>query len=170
MNVPPSYVSIPCTRDWRYCLFFVFLFISNFVGAQEVFSVQGNDDQGNGLQLSWTIGEPIIETTTHGKLTLTQGFHQPYMTVERVEHTDFLELSVEVYPNPTIGRVNIQVIQENPDLTLEILDATGRRKLISKYKQNQLDIDVSRFASGLYLLSLYDKNSNKKAVFKLEKI
>ncbi len=46
--------------------------------AQEVIATSGGYYEGESLSLSWTVGEPVIETFNSGELILMQGFQQPY--------------------------------------------------------------------------------------------
>lgn len=46
--------------------------------AEEVVATAGGYYEGENLSLSWTVGEPIIETFAGSDLILTQGFQQPY--------------------------------------------------------------------------------------------
>ncbi len=46
--------------------------------AQEVIATSGGYYEGDNLSMSWTVGEPVIETFNSGGLILTQGFQQPY--------------------------------------------------------------------------------------------
>jgi len=53
-----------------------------------------------GAQLSWTLGEAVIETYTGDKSQLTQGFHQTQLTVVALNESVTV-FPVLVYPNPT---------------------------------------------------------------------
>lgn len=55
-----------------------FLIIATALNAQQVVSSGGGQFEGSQLSLSWTIGEPVIETFTGNNLILTQGFQQPF--------------------------------------------------------------------------------------------
>jgi hypothetical protein len=46
--------------------------------AQQVIATAGGEYQGENLALSFTIGEPVIETFSNGEFILTQGYQQPY--------------------------------------------------------------------------------------------
>jgi len=46
--------------------------------AQQVIATSGGYYENDNLSLSWTLGEPVIETFNSGGLILTQGFQQPY--------------------------------------------------------------------------------------------
>ena len=45
--------------------------------AQEVVATSGSYYEGNGVTMSFTIGEPVTETYVTGNAILTQGFQQP---------------------------------------------------------------------------------------------
>nr|NQU93634.1 hypothetical protein [Bacteroidota bacterium] len=46
--------------------------------AQQVISTAGGYFEGENISLSWTLGEPVIETFEGNGIILTQGFQQPY--------------------------------------------------------------------------------------------
>jgi hypothetical protein len=54
------------------------LVATSTVYAQQIVATGGGTFQSENLTLSYTIGEPVIETFTGENLTLTQGFQQPY--------------------------------------------------------------------------------------------
>ncbi len=53
-------------------------FISSQANAQQVIASAGGYFQNENLSLSFTLGEPVIETLQSAELILTQGFQQPY--------------------------------------------------------------------------------------------
>ena len=55
----------------------ILIFSSNS-NAQQVIASAGGYYEGNGISLSWTLGEPVIETFEGNGIILTQGFQQPY--------------------------------------------------------------------------------------------
>lgn len=46
--------------------------------AQQVIATSGGYYENENISLSWTVGEPVIETFTAGDVILTQGFQQPW--------------------------------------------------------------------------------------------
>jgi len=46
--------------------------------AQQVIASAGGYYEGENISLSWTLGEPVIETFEGNDIILTQGFQQPY--------------------------------------------------------------------------------------------
>ena len=47
--------------------------------CQQVISTAGSSGSGTGIELSWTIGEPVTATSHGTDFYLTQGFHQSRM-------------------------------------------------------------------------------------------
>ena len=75
--------------------------------AQEVTSAAGGTNTVAAYEVSWTLGEAVIETGSSGNYSLTQGFHQPKLTVTSTEiFAD--DLNVKVNPNPTQQFISIQ--------------------------------------------------------------
>ncbi len=46
------------------------------LNAQEVVSTAGESKSNSGYEISWTIGESVINTLSTGNIILTQGFHR----------------------------------------------------------------------------------------------
>jgi len=59
-------------------ILFISLTFSVHIYSQEVISSAGGYYQNENISLSWTLGEPVIETFEGSGLILTQGFQQPY--------------------------------------------------------------------------------------------
>jgi hypothetical protein len=59
------------------------LFITTAINtqAQEIISTNGSYNEFSGGSISWTMGEPIIETQSNGSNDLTQGFQQADLNV-----------------------------------------------------------------------------------------
>ena len=61
-----------------------------------------------------------------------------------------------IYPNPTTSKINIQSFDYQTDkLTIKIQDVAGRTLLTEQFDHpNNMQIDLSKFPSGLYLIKL----------------
>ena len=61
-------------------IFMPFLFFLSFsVSAQTVISSAGKTTINGNYNVSWTVGETVINTLSAGGTILTQGFHQPLL-------------------------------------------------------------------------------------------
>lgn len=72
------------------------------------------------------------------------------------------QLTIDVFPNPTKHYLNIRGIQGLPlDSNLKVMDITGRVINIDYTRQenNQLQLDVSNYLSGIYYIFIEIKNN-----------
>jgi hypothetical protein len=59
-------------------IFIVFALIAFKGKTQQVISASGGHFENENISMSWTVGEPVIETFADADFILTQGFQQPY--------------------------------------------------------------------------------------------
>ena len=72
-----------------------------------------------------------------------------------------------IYPNPTTGRISIDLINNLDDVSLMLTDLNGKRLFSKNYFEVQgIDLNINQ-STGIYFLTIISKN--KKAVFKLIK-
>ncbi|MBK6949334.1 MAG: hypothetical protein IPH16_15855 [Haliscomenobacter sp.] len=62
-----------------FLFFFWFGLIQSYSqqARQEVLSSTGGNIKGKSIQVDWTIGELVITTIQNANIQITQGFHQP---------------------------------------------------------------------------------------------
>ena len=66
------------------------------------------------------------------------------------------EVSINVYPNPTVNSLSIDVLDYIQDLSYNIYNTEGKLVLSDKLKKNNL-IDVASLNKGKYFLSVFDR-------------
>ena len=99
-----------------------------------------------------------------GTTTSSYIFH----TVNSVGQEELEAGSVSMYPNPSTGIVNVEVVENITDFTIEVVSTTGQRIFVSEYSDNaQVTLDLSAVADGMYYVILKDSQSGK---FTKEKI
>jgi hypothetical protein len=62
--------------------------------------------------------------------------------------------SVMVYPNPTTGSANIIVLGGDENIHISLYSYNGVLLLEYKYNSSDPTIDLSQYASGLYMLKI----------------
>ncbi|MDX1407919.1 MAG: T9SS type A sorting domain-containing protein [Saprospiraceae bacterium] len=127
--------------------------------AQHLLSSSGGDDQSREIQLSWSLGEPVVTTVTTPGGILTQGFQQPFLRVQEVPPRPFVasELEVQVMPNPVASVVRIMIDKAaTQDVTIRWYDLAGQRVDGGAYRfsSGMMEWDVSGFAPGTYVLTV----------------
>jgi hypothetical protein len=143
------------------CLSAVFLKAQS-LSPQVIASAGAYFDNGT-VSLSWTLGEPVIETHTSVNVILTQGFQQPDLLPVGIKNVSMEDLFIKMYPNPTFNIVKLDLKYSNTStIDLQLVNALGQiiktdKINVEKNKQNNFQFDLSELASGVYQVRLTDK-------------
>ena len=137
--------------------------------SSQVISAAGDEFKNADISLTWTFGEPIIETLNNSSNTLTQGFNQTKIIVTAIGSIAELSYSVTAYPNPASDFVYLKVESESfKNLEYIFYDSKGtilvRKILVSSIEA----IDLRDLTSGVYFLELLD-NKKMTRTFKIVK-
>ena len=123
--------------------------------SPQVIASAGEHFANGSAQLSWTLGEVMIDTYADGNNILTQGFHQTLLTVTSIEE-NLADLVLNMYPNPTSELLNIDLRNNDEDLELQLFDMGG--KLIHTdaitAHTGQYVLQMNKVESGKYLIRL----------------
>jgi protease II len=142
----------------KFYLFISVIGVIHFnINAQEVIATSGDFFQNANGSLSWTLGEPVIETFTAGSNVLTQGFQQSRyssLSIFEIENTD---ISISIAPNPTSDNIvlNINMFE---DIDYGLYDFTGRLLKTSKVYAEETDISMSDLSYSSYFLIIKKGN------------
>lgn len=138
-------------------------------------------------QLEFTLGETFVQTFTKSTAIITQGFHQPSLTVARITDEPNSEevmsetipvrdmpepanFKFNAYPNPV---TNLLYIEANGDYrgkaAVIVMDANGRTVQEVTLDGSQTTIDFSGSAPGTYLLRVVDSSFGAKETFRVIK-
>lgn len=130
--------------------------------SPDVIASAGTSFNNGTSQLDWTLGEPATSTFTAGTAMLTQGFHQPNLLATSINNVE-TDYSLLVYPNPSIDYVQLQFQNLNDAVTIQLLSSDGKLLHSQELKtSSELQIDMSKYAAGTYLLSVKDNQSKVK--------
>lgn len=137
----------------------------------EVVASSGTHFSNGTTQLSWTIGEPVIDTYDNGSNILTQGFHQTLLTVTGIQETEAQLEGVSVYPNPVDYLLNVKFEVNQSNVSAMLFDPSGRmissEQIQSGTTQHQMDL--SGISNGTYLLRLMTEEG-LRASFNIQKV
>jgi hypothetical protein len=162
-------------------LLFLFLFcFLGFSGIAQSFerSVLASDGASSTLgdiTLDWTLGELATATLVTEDGMLTQGFHQPVLSVARVLTYENLEdyYTVQVMPNPVSTLLNIDIQSEREDrLSVELLDLNGKilNQQALEFPFQRLQFDMGIYPGGLYLVRVQTEDNKPVGLFKVNKL
>jgi hypothetical protein len=126
------------------------------------------------INYSQTIGETAVEIMDGSGFSLTQGFHQPGMTI--VSETPPPGNGVDVYPNPATDYIKIKFFGETArKFRIEIINLTGTTVYSTTMDFSTsyfylLQIDVTRLTYGFYFVKVISNDSVINRIFKIEKM
>ena len=123
----------------------------------------GADAEGSNGSVSYSIGQVVYTSATGINGSINQGVQQPYDydVITGIEHT---EIDLSLYPNPTLGQVNLSIADSRTqEYSLFLYDASGR--LIMQNSQlNMLNsFSMESYAAGAYTLSVFKKEELVKS-------
>ena len=152
------------------CIFF----ISFSASSQQVISSAGNTKTvklgGTDITVSWTIGEGVIATFETSNKNLTQGFHQPLMVEifpTAIEGSQLLDMVA--YPNPTYDKILFKGGDPDGIYHIRLVDKLGRVLEQKSVPAVDLELEMSKYNNGTYLIEVIEDNTEKRRIFNIIK-
>lgn len=142
---------------------------------RQVFSSAGSSIKSGNIWLDYTIGETSVITFISGSIVLNQGFQQVYNTGLKIANI-LPASSIQVYPNPTSGRLQVDIPEEMVNASsYKLIDMSGR--LISgendvnpTLNSKNTTLNISDLPYGVYLLSIQIQNTNRTYIYRILKL
>lgn len=128
---------------------------------RSVIGSAGSFVSSGSVQLSWTVGETVVNTASAGSVILTQGFQQPNQANSAVKEVN--QTNLTLYPNPSTGMFQVSLKSGastlNEQASAFVYDGAGKQ--VAHFTQllfnnGSLDLDLSHLPGGLYTLQFQD--------------
>lgn len=139
-------------------IFFIGIFCSTQLSAQQNTVATGGDASGTGGSVSFTVGQIDYSSFDGAGGNINQGVQQPYeffLSVGLEEHSSFV---YNIYPNPTTSNVMVELNGLEPELSYVLTDAGGNLIMKKEITSLTSEIDMSQLSSGYYNLCLLSRN------------
>ena len=142
--------------------------------APEINATSGGHYTGTNAQLSFTIGEPVIETVSNTNNIITQGFHQTSYDITSIKENQDMGYNISVFPNPVGNTLQISISGnvDNSNLKIELMDITGKilinEKVAGAIITHQLN--MREYATGSYFLRITNEKEQLINSYKIQKI
>jgi hypothetical protein len=135
--------------------------------SKQVIGTAGSTQTNSNLKVSWTAGEPVVGLMTAGSNQLGNGYY-PALNLQALSVEDnSMDVQLRVYPNPTSQSLYVS----HPELNsfgIQIVDLNGKQVYSGSISKNQ-PLDVSNYSQGMYLITIENKEANKKNTYKIIK-
>ena len=103
----------------KYLLLFLGLFLGFYVSGQSILSSvtssAGNSVEAGGINISWTLGDLVIETQESSSVIITQGFQQDYSSTDNNAPTDINLSSSDIEENSSASTLIGDFSTTDPD-------------------------------------------------------
>ena len=135
--------------------------------SKQVIGTAGKTQSNSNLKVSWTTGEPVVGLMTAGGNQLGNGYY-PALDLQALSVEDnTMDVQLRIYPNPTSQSLYVS----HPDMSsfeITIVDLNGKQLYSGSIIKDE-PLDVSNYTQGMYLVSVENKETNKKNTYKIIK-
>jgi hypothetical protein len=142
------------------------LLLCGSASAQEVISASGTEFIQPSGSITYTLGEPVVETVSNSNSTLTQGFNQPWIDI----NTDVngpVPVNISIYPNPTRHYLHLDIADSPSGHRYEFFDAKGALVLSGRVEDRLTTLDIQHLSSGGYVFRLYSPQATIPYSYKI---
>ncbi len=165
---------------WSLAFFMVSLCYPTLGLSQSVIAADGGSGQSGGISIAWTLGEFAVASLETSNGSITEGFHQPYLSISPIPAIGALpastknevEYSISLAPNPVRYQLQVKVKhQEAIPMTLQLLHANGSLLVRQQIETpTDFELDLSPYASGLYIIQFLEKKGQLIQAYKITKL
>lgn len=138
-------------------IFASIFFILNGIAAsaQSVIVPFGGDATDGGVTVSYTVGQVAVQANSDGGTTIYEGVQQPYeIQIIGIDDYPGITLNAMVYPNPTIGNVQLTINNEQLEGEVKVFDMNGKLLFVKKIEGESTEIQMADFAAGTYFVNV----------------
>ena len=138
--------------------------------AQESPTASGGDASGSGGTAAFSVGQIVYTANTNASGTLSQGVQQAYeIFTLSIKETE-LNISLKVFPNPTLDNLTLQISDyKNEKLSYQLFDMQGKLLNNGQVNAQQTEINTSLLPAAIYFIHVFSQENEKVQSFKIIK-
>ena len=115
----------------------------------------GGDIEGSGITISYTIGQIAVQSYGEGSTSISEGVQQPYeIQTIGIDNYPGITLNTMVYPNPTLGNVQLTMNNVQFEGEVRVFDLNGKFLFSKKIEGETTVIPMSDLATGTYFVNV----------------
>ncbi|MBR3577261.1 MAG: T9SS type A sorting domain-containing protein [Bacteroidales bacterium] len=151
---------------------FLSLMILSVMGlsAQSVIVPFGGDATDGSVTVSYTVGQVAVQANSDGSTTIYEGVQQPYeIQIIGIDNYPCITLNAVVFPNPTIGNVQLTINNVQLEGEVKVFDANGKFLFSREIEGGTTEIPMSDLSAGTYFVNVVSEKQVLKT-FKVVKM
>ncbi|MFN5620898.1 MAG: T9SS type A sorting domain-containing protein [Flavobacteriales bacterium] len=149
-------------------LFSFWLLAATMCHSQTATLTAGGDATSASGSVAYSIGQIAIGNATNSTASVNEGVQQPYEFFAVQIDEALQNLSVSLFPNPTLHEVVIQRPESAQDLTASIYALDGSLVQQLALSTNRTIVNVSQWSASTYLFQISNSKGNS-STYKLVK-
>lgn len=154
----------------KFVLFIAFVLISVMAFSQSAVVPVGGTATGNGGTVTYTVGQVATQTNSDGTTSVSEGVQQPYeISIVGVDEHPEITLSAKLFPNPTMGHLQLTIDNAQLSGEVKVFDANGKFLFAKNIEGMATDFDISSYAPGTYYVRVVNGHALLKT-FKVVKM
>jgi disulfide oxidoreductase YuzD len=134
---------------------------------KDVLSSCGSTFESGNVNLSFTIGETMVETYQQGNLALNQGFHQSSFTFTDISSIDNKVVDITLFPNPAVDVVKVRCEEEG--YMYRLIDLDGKIIFDGFITGTITEIRLDKICEGQFFMEVYSVHDRFRKTFKVIK-
>ena len=161
----------------RYLMIFplYLFFLGGNISAQSLSRQVIGSLGGVKSELSFTVGESVINTGQSGSFILTQGFHQSNQNSVNIDKDLEALVNYKLFPNPAKNLINLELQTSRPlNLQVSIVDIRGREihpaSPMEVFDLERKSFDLSRISSGIYVVQILNQKGQVLHSLKFKRV
>ncbi len=125
------------------------------LSAQSAIVPFGGDATDGSVTVSYTVGQVAVQANSDGSTTIYEGVQQPYeIQIIGIDDYPGITLNAVVFPNPTIGNVQLTINDEQMEGEVKVFDMNGKFLFVKKIEGENTEIPMSELAAGTYFVNV----------------
>jgi hypothetical protein len=135
----------------------------------ELIGAAGEEAQNAQTQISYSIGELIVDEGNGNDFSVTQGYQQSNLTVTGVNNPEVSEM-MRIYPNPTSDFIILESLEIDQIESLQLFDEKAALVWSNeKPNSDRVQISLESYAAGIYFLNVKTNTSKTPSQYKIIK-
>lgn len=142
------------------------------INAQEVVTASGGNASGSGGSTTYSVGQVIYTNNTNYSGSISQGVQCPFeiSIISRIDEVENINLSYQVYPNPTTKNLILKINElKGKHYRAILFNINGKVLSEQNITTTETKISMEQYGTETYFLKIIESPSQEVKTFKIIK-